>query len=111
MVVSFKPIISISSPGLITPCSTLPVTTVPLPEIENTSSTGIKKGLSNSLVGAGIYSSIFDINSMIEFLPIFSSLSSTAARADPLTIGISSPGKSYFDRSSLISTSTSSNNS
>ena len=44
--VSVIPMISISSPTLITPCSTLPVTTVPLPDIENTSSTGIKKGLS-----------------------------------------------------------------
>ena len=34
----------ISSPTLTWPCSILPVTTVPLPEIENTSSTGIKKG-------------------------------------------------------------------
>ena len=86
--------ISISSPGLTIPCSTLPVTTVPLPEIEKTSSTGIKKGLSNSLVGAGIYSSTLAINSIIDFLPISSSLSSTAARAEPLMIGISSPGKS-----------------
>src|SRR6185295_16497769 len=37
LVVGFRPTISISSPTLITPRSTLPVTTVPLPEIENTS--------------------------------------------------------------------------
>ena len=42
--VSLIPIISISSPTLITPRSTLPVTTVPRPEIEKTSSIGIRKG-------------------------------------------------------------------
>jgi hypothetical protein len=40
------PTISISSPTLITPRSIRPVTTVPRPEIENTSSTGIRNGLS-----------------------------------------------------------------
>ena len=40
-----KPTISISSPDLMVPCSTRPVTTVPRPEMENTSSMGIKKGL------------------------------------------------------------------
>ena len=39
------------------PLSTLPVTTVPRPEIENTSSTGIRNGLSSSLCGSGIVSS------------------------------------------------------
>ena len=45
--------------------STLPVATVPLPEMENTSSTGIRKGLSMSLFGTGIYSSIAFIRSTI----------------------------------------------
>ena len=45
------PRISMFSPIFTTPCSILPVTTVPHPEIENTSSTGIKKGLSVILVG------------------------------------------------------------
>ena len=43
--VSLIPTISISSPTLITPRSTRPVTTVPRPEIENTSSIGIMKSL------------------------------------------------------------------
>jgi hypothetical protein len=41
--------------------------------------------LSKSLAGAGIYSSTLSINSKIEFLPIASSLSSTAAKAEPFT--------------------------
>ncbi len=43
-----------SSPTFTIPLSTLPVQTVPRPDIENTSSTGIKKGLSTSLAGVGI---------------------------------------------------------
>ena len=35
------------------------------------------------------------INSIIEFLPVSSSLPSTAANADPLIIGVLSPGNSY----------------
>lgn len=42
------------------PCSTLPVTTVPLPEMLNTSSTGIRKGLSVSRTGVGIDASTYD---------------------------------------------------
>ena len=45
------PTISISSPTLTTPRSTRPVTTVPRPEIENTSSTGIRNGLSIGALG------------------------------------------------------------
>ena len=41
--------------GFNTPLSTLPVTTVPRPDIVNTSSIGIRKGLSTSLCGVGIY--------------------------------------------------------
>ena len=49
--VGFNPTISISSPTLICPRSTRPVTTVPRPEIENTSSTGIRNGLSMHPLG------------------------------------------------------------
>src|ERR1051326_8651020 len=40
--VGFKPTISMSSPTLTIPRSIRPVTTVPRPEMENTSSTGIR---------------------------------------------------------------------
>ena len=49
------PTISISSPTLTTPRSIRPVTTVPRPEIENTSSTGIRNGFSMSRCGSGIH--------------------------------------------------------
>ena len=52
--VSRTPTISISSPTFTFPCSTRPVTTVPRPEIENTSSTGIKNGLSSARSGIGM---------------------------------------------------------
>ena len=42
------------SPTLTMPRSTLPVTTVPRPEMENTSSTGIRNGLSISRLGSGM---------------------------------------------------------
>ncbi len=45
---------STSSFTLTEPLSILPVATVPLPLIENTSSTGIKKSLSTSLTGTGM---------------------------------------------------------
>jgi len=41
---SLMPTISTSSPGVILPRSTLPVTTVPRPVMENTSSMGMRKG-------------------------------------------------------------------
>lgn len=41
-----------SSPTLTIPCSTLPVTTVPRPAMENTSSTGIRNGLSRAVAQA-----------------------------------------------------------
>ena len=56
-------------------------------------------------------SSTAAINSFILFAPISASLSSRAARAEPDTIGISSPGNSYFESNSLTSISTNSNNS
>ena len=52
--VSRIPTISTSSPTLTMPRSTRPVTTVPRPEIVNTSSTGIRNGLSSSRTGSGM---------------------------------------------------------
>ena len=48
------PTISTSSEVWILPRSTLPVTTVPLPVIEKTSSMASRKGLSTSLSGVGM---------------------------------------------------------
>jgi hypothetical protein len=52
--VAFRPTISISSPTFTMPRSTRPVTTVPRPEIENTSSTGIRNGWSIGRSGCGM---------------------------------------------------------
>ena len=52
--VAFSPTISISSPTFTIPRSTRPVTTVPRPEIENTSSTGIRNGPSIARSGCGM---------------------------------------------------------
>jgi hypothetical protein len=49
-----RPTISISSPTLTMPRSTRPVTTVPRPEIEKTSSIGIRKGPSMARLGSGM---------------------------------------------------------
>ena len=62
-VVGFTPTISTSSPVCTFPCSTRPVTTVPRPEIENTSSIGIRNGLSSARFGSGIHVSNASINS------------------------------------------------
>jgi hypothetical protein len=82
-----------SSPTLITPLSILPVTTVPLPDIEKTSSIGKINGFFISLLGFGIYSSSilpsFIIDSISFLFP------DNAPVADPLIIGVFSPGKSY----------------
>ena len=51
---SWMPTISISLPTSILPCSTRPVTTVPRPVIVNTSSIGIRNGLSASRTGSGM---------------------------------------------------------
>ncbi len=88
------PTISSSSPTLTTPRSTRPVTTVPRPEIENTSSIGIRNGWSTARSGVGMYSSTAFISSRIEVSPISGSVPFIAASAEPLTIGMSSPGKS-----------------
>ena len=107
---SWIPTISTSSLTLRTPLSTLPVATVPRPVIEKISSIGIRNGLSVSLSGSGTYSSIVCISSRI--LSPHSELgSSRALRAEPWMIGVSSPGKSYSLRSSLISISTNSRSS
>ena len=52
--VSRMPTISTSSPTLIVPRSMRPVTTVPRPEIENTSSIGIRNGWSLGRSGSGM---------------------------------------------------------
>ena len=64
------PTISISSPTLITPRSIRPVTTVPRPEIENTSSTGIRNGLSIARTGSGMQLSSASTSLMIDGTPI-----------------------------------------
>ena len=48
------PTISTGSPTLIDPRSTRPVTTVPRPVIENTSSTGMRNGRSTARSGVGM---------------------------------------------------------
>jgi len=48
------PTISTSSPTLMVPRSMRPVTTVPRPEIENTSSIGIRNGWSLGRSGSGM---------------------------------------------------------
>ncbi|CAM3028984.1 hypothetical protein LEPN103867_15040 [Legionella pneumophila subsp. pneumophila] len=92
--VSLIPTISTSSPTLTIPLSTRPVTTVPRPEIENTSSIGNKNGLSMFLTGSGMYESIVSTNFSIALTPISLSSPSNAFKAEPTTIGMSSPGKS-----------------
>ena len=52
--VGFSPTISRLSPTFTIPRSTRPVTTVPRPEIENTSSTGIRNGPSIARSGCGM---------------------------------------------------------
>src|SRR5512139_3855912 len=106
------PTISTSSPTLTIPRSTRPVTTVPRPDMLNTSSTGSKNGLSTSRTGSGTYWSTASINSNIHRAsPLPASSLSNAFNALPRTIGVSSPGNPYFDSNSLNSNSTSSINS
>jgi len=76
------------------PRSTRPVTTVPRPEIVNTSSIGIRNGRSFGRSGCGIYASTAAISSSTDLCPISGFFPSKAAKAEPLTIGMSSPGKS-----------------
>ena len=91
------------------PCSTLPVTTVPRPVIVNTSSIGIKNGLSKSRCGSGMNVSAASINSIT--LACHSASPSNAFNADTRTTGASSPGNSYSVNNSRTSNSTRSNNS
>ena len=107
---SVSPTSSTSSPTLSIPLSTLPVATVPRPVIENTSSIGIRNAWSFALCGSGMYVSTASISSRI-LSPHSPSGSSSALSADPLTIGVSSPGNSYSSRSSLTSISTRSSSS
>ncbi|CAB5303076.1 hypothetical protein IST453_00227 [Burkholderia multivorans] len=109
--VGLIPTISISSPTFTTPRSTRPVTTVPRPEIENTSSTGIRNVPSTARSGVGMYVSSASARFMIAVSPSSPLSPSSASFAEPLMIGVSSPGKSYFDSSSRTSISTSSSSS
>ena len=88
-----NPISATSSCTLIRPRSIRPVATVPRPVIENTSSTGIRNGLSMSRFGCGMYESSASISSLI-FFPHseFGSFDSSAFSAEPRMIGVSSPG-------------------
>ena len=63
-----------------------------------------------SLSGSGMYASTSSINLRI-LSPHSLSGSSNAFNADPTTIGVSSPGKSYSSNNSRTSISTNSNNS
>ena len=107
VVVGLIPTISQTSPILTTPLSILPVTTVPLPSIENISSIGIRNGLSTSLTGIGMYVSRAFISSVIHFASGSSAdFTASALLAEPLIIGACSPSKLYFVKSSLTSAST-----
>src|SRR6266550_56904 len=85
-----KPTISSSSPDFTLPRSTRPVATVPRPVIENTSSTGIRNGLSSSRLGIGIALSSALSNSSI--LAVHCLSPSMALSAAPRITGTSSPG-------------------
>ena len=105
--VALTPTNSTSSLGLIRPLSILPVATVPLPSIEKTSSMAIKNGLSVCLTGSGIYSSKVLTNSKIGLAASSSAdFTSKAFKAEPLIIGVVSPGNLYLFKSSLTSDST-----
>ena len=107
-VASVSPTISTVSPTFSVPLSTLPVATVPRPEIVITSSTGIRNGWSLSLSGMSKYSSTCAIRSRILSDHGPSPPSSSDLRADPTTTGALSPSKSYSESRSLISISTNS---
>lgn len=61
-----------------------------LTEMENVSSTGMRKGLSVSRLGVGMFFSTASISAKIASLPSLASPPVAAARAEPLTIGVSS---------------------
>ena len=75
LILDFRPRISASSPFFITPLSTLPVVTVPLPAMENTSSIGRRNGLSSSLTGVGIQESTCSSSFKMDSFPNLGSLS------------------------------------
>src|SRR5437773_742352 len=80
------------------PRSIRPVATVPRPVIENTSSTGIRNGLSTSRFGTGmLLSSAFKSSQILSTDALSPAI---AFRAEPRITGMSSPGYSYFDSSS-----------
>ena len=109
LVVGRNPTISTSSPVWTIPCSTLPVTTVPRPVIVNTSSIGIKNGLSKSRSGSGTYE-VDRVHQLHDLgLPLRITLKSLQALTR--TTGRSSPGNPYDVSSSRTSSSTSSNSS
>src|SRR5581483_5462123 len=91
------------------PRSIRPVTTVPRPVIENTSSTGSKNGLSTSPTGTGMSRSNASNNS--HTFPTQRSSPPNAFNADPRITGTSSPGYSYFANNSRTSNATNSTNS
>src|SRR4030095_15191077 len=94
LLVGLIPTISHSSPVFTIPCSTRPVTTVPRPVIENTSSIGIRNGRSSARFGSGMNESSASISSSMHLFAVSSFGSCPAFSADPLMIGVSSPGKS-----------------
>ena len=93
------------------PRSTRPVATVPRPEMENTSSTGIRNGLSVARFGVGIQASTASISRSIDGSPRSPLSPSSAFRAEPRTMGDLSPGNSYLVSSSRTSSSTRSSSS
>ena len=114
LISSSRPTISTLSPTLTVPRSTRPVTTVPRPVMVNTSSMGIRKGRSALRSGVLIQVSTASMSSQMQsYSGALGSVDSEARafRAEPLMIGVSSPGKSYLSSSSRTSISTSSSSS
>src|SRR6478752_2201299 len=109
--VSRSPTISTSSPTLILPRSMRPVTTVPRPEIENTSSIGIRNGWSIGRSGSGtcVSNASYSLRIASSAVSPFSPLS--ALIAEPRITGALSPGNWYLVRSSRTSSSTRSSSS
>ncbi len=83
-----------------------PVTTVPRPVMVNTSSTGIRNGLSTSRFGSGMKWSQASSSLPMLLTPKSESSPSSALSAAPRMIGVSSPGNSYLVSSSRSSSST-----
>ena len=68
------------------------------------SSMAMRNGLASSRSGVGMYSSTAFMSSRTESIHFSSPL--RAPRAEPRMTGMSSPGKSYSERSSRVSIST-----